>query len=250
MNDVSGYADDEVSEILGRALATEDQARLTHAELAEIAAEVGISPAQLEQAAAEVRAERLRRSDLDEARQAVALKRRRELRRWLRHLSTYIVITAGLALLDAIHPPMGWWFYPAIAWGMVVALRGSRLLFRDEEAELRRELRRIERKRKRAERAAKKRGAGPAANLATASTSFEAAIERGLALLLAKAAEKIDAAARNAPPADTDFGRFVAAREGVPTRVAGDVSPRVRVGEPETAAEVDPPSSARAGEEH
>ncbi len=227
---MAGYADDEISEILGRALSRDDEVKLSHAELAEIAAEVGISTAQLERAAAEVRSERARRSDLDEARRAVAVKKRRDRRRWLKQLFTFGVITGGLALLDAINPPMTWWFYPAIAWGMAIALRGSRLLFSDDDAELERQLRRIEKKRARARRAAERRaGKRSQRKLTQAEVAFEAALERGVALLLSKVTEKIDAAAQRATPADSDFGRFVARKKGVPTRVEATGPRHVRV---------------------
>lgn len=235
---MAGYADDEISEILGRALSKDDEVKLSHSELEEIAAEVGISRAQLERAAAEVRAERARRSDLEEAELAVAVQKRRRRRRWLRHLFAFGVVTSGLALLDAINPPMTWWFYPAIAWGMAVAMSGSRLLFADDDAELARQLRRIEKKRARARRAAERRaGRRRKPGLSDAESAFEAAVERGIALLLTKVADKIEAATERAAPADTDFGRFVARKEGVAARVERAHSAGVRVADEDAAME-------------
>ncbi|MEM9069901.1 MAG: 2TM domain-containing protein [Myxococcota bacterium] len=221
---MADYSDDEVSEILGRALSKDDVIGLSHEELAEVAAEVGITTEELEKAAAEVRSERVRQSDRAEAEHAVTVHKRRQRRGWLRHFATYGVITAGLALLNLTTGGSAWWVYPAIGWGMAVALHGSRVLFSDDDAELQRQLRRIERRREKARKAAQKKKKAKTSKglLSDAETAFESALERGVALLLTKAAEKIEAATAPPVPADSDFGRFVAQKKGVPMRVGTD----------------------------
>ncbi|HJL27951.1 MAG TPA: hypothetical protein RMI62_02585, partial [Polyangiaceae bacterium LLY-WYZ-15_(1-7)] len=64
----SEYGDDEIRAILRRALQQErDGVGLTHEELEEVAAEVGIAPEDLADAARAVAAERAQRKDLEEA---------------------------------------------------------------------------------------------------------------------------------------------------------------------------------------
>lgn len=245
---MSEYDEEEVREILGRAIRVDDEIGLSHAELVEVAEEVGVRVEDLEAAAAEVRDERVDRSDEMEARQRLSKRKARKRRGWLRHLLSWGVVGTGLFLLDMIVPGSSWWFYPVIGWGMVVGLHGVSLFGGDDEEALEREIRRIrkkrERARKEAERAARrKRGKRKKGGdvLSAAEAAFEDAIDRGLALLLTKAAQKLEAAVGEGVPPDTEFGRFVAKKRGrrVPPRVQrkGRAAPHARV-EAEGEAEV------------
>ncbi len=246
------YDDDEVREILHRALTEEDDAGLTHAELADIAAEVGVSTADLEAAAASVRSEREERSEEDEARAVLAKKTSRRRRGFLRHALTWAVVSTGLFLLDSVVPGSSWWFFPAIGWGIAVALQGVGVFLRDEDADLDREIKRLRRKKIRLEREAaqrakaakrKKRKKGGDV-LAVAEAAFEDAIDRGLALLLQKAAEKLQIATEGGALPDTELGRFIARKKGSKVRVGE--SPESPRGTRRAQARVD----ASTGEDH
>ena len=65
----------------------------------------------------------------------------------------------------------------------------------------------------------------------TAEAALEHALEKGIALLLTKVAEKLEAAAAPSPaPRDTELNRFIAQKKGGPVRVApGASAPRTRV---------------------
>lgn len=233
------YSDNEVDAILQKALEAGDtQLGLTHDELADVAAQVGISTDQLEAAAEQVRHERAGADDLAEAKAAVEKRRKRRRRGWWRHFATYGVVIAGLAALDFVTGGgMTWWFYPAVGWGMAVALQAVGVLMYDEEQDLERQLRRIRKRRERLEReAAKRRRKG--------GGTLEEALERGVALLLTTAAEKLAAKMAAGTPPDTEFGRFVAKKRGVPTRVEGSRGVDVRVA-PDEVDEVEVERRAR-----
>lgn len=232
------YDDTEVDAILQKALEAGDtQLGLSHEELADVAAQVGISTEQLEQAAEEVRRERKGLDDLAEAKAMVEKRRKRRRRGWMRHFFTYGIVIAGLAALDFVTGGgMTWWFYPAVGWGMGVALQAIGVLMYDEERDLERQLRRIRKHRERLEREArKKRSQGR-----PAGASLEEALGRGVALLLTTAAEKLASKMAAGTPPDTEFGRFVAKKRGVPTRVeAGRSGPGVRVSAEDESVEVE-----------
>ena len=189
------YSDDEVRKILQRALGAEEESAaegplgLEHGELVAVAEEVGIEPEALQVAAAEVLAERSEQGLVLEARRLAELDHRRARRGWLRHLASYGVIMAGLVGLDLATGSGVWWIYPALGWGMGVALHGVRVVLFDKESVAERHRRRLERRRERQKRAREGGGA-----LAEAGAAFEAALERGVTLLLHKAARKLDAA--------------------------------------------------------
>ncbi len=221
MSDV--YDDDEVHEILQRAIGKRGSTLgLSHSELAEVAAEVGIPIEALEEAAAEVRGERGGKTLMAEARHRLAWKRRRARGRWIGHLVTWAVISMGLTAIDFMAGGgVNWAQWPAVCWGIFVALQGARLVVHDEEADLERERRILvverEREAKRAAKAAAKRRKRK--GLPQAEKAFEAAIEKGLALALNRAAEKIDEVISGKPAKDTDFNRYAAQKEGRPVRV-------------------------------
>ena len=221
------YRDDEIDAILQKALESGDtDLGLTHEELADVAAQVGISTEQLEQAAEQVRHERKGADELAEAKAEVEKRRNRRRRGWWRHFATYGVVIAGLAALDWVTGGgMTWWFYPAVGWGMGVALQAVGVLLYDEERDLERQLRRIRKRRERLEREAAR-----ARRKANQPGSLEEALERGVALLLTTAAEKLASKLAAGTPPDTEFGRFVAKKRGIPTRVeSARGGPEVRV---------------------
>lgn len=236
------YTDNEIDAILQKALEAGDtDLGLTHEELADVAAQVGITTEQLEQAAEQVRTERAGADDLAAAKAEVAKRTRRRRRGWLQHFFTYGVVIAGLAALDFVTGGgMTWWFYPAVGWGMAVALQAVGVLMYDEDRDLERQLRRIRKRRERLEREARRKK-----HRAKHGGTLEEALERGVALLLTTAAEKLASKMAAGTPLDTDFGRFVAKKKGIPTRVESPQGqrPGVRVASSEEVEVVE--SAAR-----
>ncbi len=153
MRPVPTYTDEEIREIFHRALLGRGEGGeggIEHAALVEAAREVGIAPADLERAAAEVRAAREQTALVQQAETETARAVRRRRRAFVRHLGTYLVVMAGLVALDLATGPGTWWFYPAIGWGIGIALDGFSALTFDRERVFEKKLRKLERKRARA----------------------------------------------------------------------------------------------------
>ena len=249
------YDDAEVEEILKRALDRGGNVDgLSHAELAEVAAEVGLSPEELEQAARSVLASRAERRDREDAARVLAERKRSRRRGLAQHAATWGVIGAGLAALDYFtgSPGISWALFPIIGWGTAVGLHGVGLAFRDDEKELRAIARQLRKQRERAAREAERQKQRPVAKISTAEAALEAALEKGIALLLTKVADKLEAAAAARPaPRDTELNRFIAQKRGDPVRVepARPGAPRTRVEPAPKGDEVEVPRSTRRARE-
>ncbi|MCA9613364.1 MAG: 2TM domain-containing protein, partial [Myxococcales bacterium] len=195
------YDDAEVEEILRSALERGGQTDgLTHAELAEVAAEVGLSTEELEQAARGVLAARAERREREEAQRVLAVRKRQRRRGFAQHVLTWGVVGAGLAALDQLTGAgISWALYPIVGWGIGVGLHGVGLIFADDEKEIRQIARQLRKQRERAAReAARNKEKKEKRPKVTAEAALEHALEKGIALLLTKVAEKLEAAA--APP--------------------------------------------------
>ncbi len=214
MTDTATYDDEEVREILRRAL--EENSGLGHAELAAAAAEVGIEPEKFERAAKAVRGERSR---------AGAIERRKAKRRkgLIQTGATYAVINLFLFAIDMLSGG-GWWFqWPLVSMAFLYALAWVRHFGADDEAAVIREeakrakkLRKQNRKERRRQRALErlqKRQKGKA-RLRNAEDAFEAAVEQGLAKLFESIAGGIES--MSAGGSGGEFGEFVARKEGRP----------------------------------
>jgi hypothetical protein len=100
-----------------------DDPDLTRSDLYRIADELGIAPAAIDAAIAEVR--RRERSIEKESKKNV----RRRLR-LLRHTMAFLVVVSVLAIVDALDGG-GWWFiYVAAIWAIVLGLYGLRFFTR------------------------------------------------------------------------------------------------------------------------
>lgn len=249
------YDDAEVEEILRRALERSGGAAegLTHAELAEVAAEVGLSADELEHAARSVLAARAQKRERDEAKLVLDARKRHRRRGFAQHILTWGVVGTGLAALDYLTGGgIGWALYPIVGWGIGVGLHGVGLAFRDDEKEIHAIARKLRRQRERAAKEAERQRGKP--KRLSAEVALEVALEKGIALLLTKVAEKLDAAASPPPkPRDTDFNRFIAQKKGAPVRVepaerAGREAPRTRVEREREEQTVDAPTSTRKRE--
>jgi hypothetical protein len=208
------YTDEEAREILRRAMESEQAAAegLDHQDLIDAAEEVGISPDAMRRAADELRVE-------SEASRELDARRRGKQRRWFGSLGTFAVVNGFLYLLDALTPGGPWFYWPLLIWGMVVALGGLRAFLPEGEDKRRRALgREIQRIRRREEKEARRRlkEARKRAHRGV-EAELEAAIEDGVATLLAAAARGLSAATsalESRPPRPrSDFERYVDGRK-------------------------------------
>jgi len=202
------YTPEEAAEILKRALkqqSMKDQG-LSHDELVEMAAEVGIDRAALETATADVvealAGELARQTEARE----LSEERARLLNRFVWSLLIYIVVNAALFFIDKNHT---WFFWVLLGWGIGIAFQVRSVFF--QQASLanrkRHEQRRALKAARRAEREARRQrfaqvfapNHNHAAQAAQARNEFEAAVQTGVAALLQVAARKIHEHAERAP---------------------------------------------------
>lgn len=128
------YSREEIQAILARALERQahgtTQDDLSHAQLVETAKEVGLSPAEIATAIAEVDARR--RRDVVVAR--LQVRQRQRLRN---HAVAYLAVNLGLWAIDFLtatwgsNQQPGWHWLVAACWGIGLALHGWRVLAAD-----------------------------------------------------------------------------------------------------------------------
>ncbi|MBO6935662.1 MAG: 2TM domain-containing protein [Deltaproteobacteria bacterium] len=225
MTDTATYDDEEVQEILRRAL--EENSGLGHAELAAAAAEVGIDRDRFERAAKAVRGERSRAGAI-ERRKA---KRRKKL---IQTGASFAVINLFLFAIDMLSGG-GWWFqWPLVSMAFVYALQWVKHFGADdeaavikEEAKRAKQMRKRNRKERRRQRAidrAQRKQRGKA-RLQDAEDAFEAAVEQGLSKLFESIAGGIESLSTSG--SGGEFGEFVARKEGrpAPTRAEREAPP-------------------------
>lgn len=134
------YSRDEVEEILRRALETQPLEMLSHRDLVDAAVEAGIDADDVEAAAQQLEEEREVRFEEDRI-----LNWRKK--RFLQSIYTYVVVNAGLFVVDIMSGP-GWWVQWVLAgWGIALALGARRALLPDRERMQARIRRRISRRR-------------------------------------------------------------------------------------------------------
>ena len=229
MTDTATYDDEEVREILRRAL--EEDSGLGHDELAAAAAEVGIDRDRFERAAKRVRAERSRSGAIERRKD----KRRKKL---IQTGATYAIINLFLFAIDMLSGA-GWWFqWPLVSMLFLYALQWVRHYGADDEAAVIRaeakrakELRKRNRKERRQQRALERqqRKRQGKARLKNAEDAFEQAVEQGLAKLFESMAGGIEALSTGGGRGSNgEFGDFVARKEGRP-------APKKKAEEPVTS---------------
>jgi hypothetical protein len=190
------YTQDEVNEILRRALSREASREtvLNHDDLVEIAREAGIDRASLDQAMADLAQDRIRELDRQDAAAEIAAERTVQLKRFLSSLVTYGAINAFL-YLAATHLTGGTWYvWPLLASGIVLTLKFRHVLFPHDKVLRRRKRERRQQEREqraalRAEWGKRILGAGP--HLPESGKVFEAAVEKGVSALLAVVERKL-----------------------------------------------------------
>ncbi|MBT8454014.1 MAG: 2TM domain-containing protein [Deltaproteobacteria bacterium] len=133
------YSRQEVEEVLRRALETQPLETLSHKDLIDSAVEAGIDAADVEAAARQIEEERevLIEEDL------IVNARKK---RFLQSIYTYVVVNAGLFVIDIMSGP-GWWVQWVLAgWGIALALGARRALMPDRDRLRARARRRIARR--------------------------------------------------------------------------------------------------------
>lgn len=240
------YSRAEAEEIFRRAAAraqSDDDERhaIHHEELVQAAREVGLDPSAIDDVAKAVEAERGELVKAREHDEIVAAHLSRRRRGFARHAVVFGVIASFLAALDSMLVP-GWWVqYPLMVWGVFLSLHASTLLFRPDEVERERIVKREEKRRSRRKRREdrqkaqrvfvdnlrkqaahaealfeerKKKSERESAQrreqserMRRAEREFEQAVEQGVATLLGQLAQRIDRAIQPAP--ETEFGRYV-----------------------------------------
>jgi hypothetical protein len=138
---VAQYSREEVEEIFRRALERQPLEMLSHRDLLDAAIEAGIDPDDVDAAAKQIEEERAVRFEEE---RIVTYRRKR----FLQNMYTYVVVNAGLFVVDIMSGP-GWWVQWVLAgWGIGLALAARRALMPDR-ARLRARARRKLQKRSR-----------------------------------------------------------------------------------------------------
>ncbi len=191
-----GYTQEEVNEILRRALAQEAsrESVLSHSELVEIANEVGIDRSSLDQAIADLAQERVRDSDRKDEAAEISAERKVQLKRFCASLTSHLALNVFVYLVSTRLLGGAFWVWVLLASGAVMALKLRHVLFPYERVLRRRKRERRQREREqraavRAEWGRRLVGAGGQAGVAS---SFESVVQKGVQVLLAVAERKLE----------------------------------------------------------
>jgi hypothetical protein len=178
------YTDDEVRAILSRAIDRQRAAApegLSHDDLLAVARDAGISPEAVEAAATELATTRAAADD----EQAIRRERASDFRI---HLFTYIPVIAFLVVVNLMTTSYLWFLWPALGWGLALALHARFALFPTEH-EISEDAARRTAKRRRAEEKARRKAAR--SDLKEGAKELGHAVERGVAVLLSETAKRI-----------------------------------------------------------
>ena len=133
------YSREEVEEVLRRALDTQPLETLSHKDLVDAAVEAGIDADDVEAAARQIEEER---EILVEEAQILGWRKKR----FLQSAYSYVVVNAGLFVIDIMSGP-GWWVQWVLAgWGIALALGARRALIPDRQRLRARARRRVARR--------------------------------------------------------------------------------------------------------
>jgi len=234
------YSDAEAKAILDQALRHESTRGIEHEDLVAAAREIGIAPEAIERATRELEQQRALEHEEKSAKAVIYAGRRFGL---LAHFVTFATVNFLLLAVNFVLGGGYWFFWPLLGWGVGVFLHLISALSRKvSPEELSRELARMraraERERQRQLREAAK-AAARARRSAIARNALDlgAAVESGVASLLANIAGRIQEGVgpivgeppRPQGPAAQPFGRAApgAAQSGQPVRFE---SPAARAG--------------------
>ncbi|HET7543670.1 MAG TPA: 2TM domain-containing protein [Polyangiaceae bacterium] len=138
MSKDKNYADDEVRDIIERALKAQPSGGISHEDLLSIGAGAGLTRDAVESAARDVAEARLTKT----ATARIVSWRRRGV---LAHAFVYAVVNGFLFLINYLTTPGSWWvLFPVLAWGVGLVLHAGFGLFSPvDEWSLTREKRRL-----------------------------------------------------------------------------------------------------------
>jgi hypothetical protein len=190
------YTQDEVNEILKRALAEEAgrERILSHAELVDIATEVGIERDALDRAMAGLAQEQLRAVAARGEAAEIAAERRVQGKRFAANLLSHGLLNGLFYFICAKLTGGQWYVWTLVGSGVLLTLQLRHVVFPYDKVQRRRRQteRQRERERKRAERDQwKARIFGGKTNAADAAKGFETVVQAGVSALLAIAERKL-----------------------------------------------------------
>jgi hypothetical protein len=197
------YSQEEVNEILKRALRQQSLQKqtLSHDELVEMAAEVGIDRSSLEAATADLAQSREAEIMQHETAREIAEERSRRFSRFVYSLLTYLIVGVLLYFIDMKTGGGTWFFWPLLGFTVALAFQVRGILFPEEG--LARRKRREEKEARRRERRAMREAmrqrmratfsVPPMEAVNAGAKEFESAVQAGVAALLTVAAKKIQA---------------------------------------------------------
>lgn len=190
------YTQEEVNEILRRALAEEAsrESVLSHDELVEIASEAGIDRSALDRAMADLAQEHVRELARKGEAAEISAERTVQLKRFLASLVSHAALNAFLYLIATRFVGGTWYVWPLLGSGILLTLKLRYVLFPYDKVVRRRK--RERRQREREQRAAmraewSKRLLGPG-GVSDRAKAFENVVEKGVSVLLALAERKLD----------------------------------------------------------
>lgn len=178
------YTDDEVTAILGRAIErqrTSSPEGLSHDDLLAVARDAGISAEAIEAAAAELAT----RKETTDDELAIRKERASDFRI---HLFTYLPIMAFLAFVNFMTTAYPWVIWPALGWGLALALHARFAVF-PTDVEIAHDAAHRAERRRRAEEKARRRAAK--SDLKEGARELGRAVERGLAVAMSETAKMI-----------------------------------------------------------
>jgi len=191
------YTQEEVNEILRRALAQEAsrESVLSHEDLVEIAMEAGIDRSSLDQAMADLAQEHVRELARKDEAAEIAAERRVQLKRLLASLVSHAALNAFLYLVATRLVGGTWYVWPLLGSGIVLTLQLRHVLFPYDKVSRRR-------KRERRQQARERRAAlraewskhilGAGSTTIVSGKGFETAVQKGVSILLSIAERKLD----------------------------------------------------------
>jgi hypothetical protein len=125
------YSNDEFDRIIRRALKLKKKNSISHQELVDTANEFGIDPRTLDAAITEEKEQ----FEKERSRQTRLLRRKA---RFHRHLWSYVIVIGALLLINIMTPGPWWFQWPALGWGIALALNFRAAYFpvpKDKEIE-------------------------------------------------------------------------------------------------------------------
>jgi hypothetical protein len=127
MENEKRYTQEEVTAIVANALRRQ-RARdsISHEELLETAAELGIPPSEVEEAARHLVSER----DMQWARQQWIERERRDFKG---HVVAYVIVNGFLVACDLLTSGGRWFWWPLLGWGVGLAFHAYATYFPDPE---------------------------------------------------------------------------------------------------------------------